>query len=194
MRVSKIIMAVGAIALLGVGVFFIYSDFMGDVDVIINPEVTVETMTADQEDAIMRHILFGEETEQGKTENGYDLDAQIASMADVQIKGKYKRTDETVVCKITAPDVYSYLMNNIDELNHLEAEELYKKVLEYVKSADCTSRTVEVEVPATYEDGKLIVDTDSVIYQDAVNGGMNSALTEIYITIIREMEKNNEEG
>ena len=38
----------------------------------------------------------------------------------------------------------------------------------------------------------MVVDTNSVKYQDAVNGGMNSALTELYMKVIDEMGQMSE--
>ncbi len=192
MKKGKGIAAIVVIAVIGLGGYYLYSHFVGNVDVVVSPQVEAESMSTEQEDAIVNEILFGEKNEKEESETNYDLDAQIASMADVQVKGKYKKNDQTVVCEITAPDVYSYMMNNVDELNKLETKELYENILAYAKSEDCAKRTVEVEVPATYEDGKLVIDTNSVKYQDAVNGGMNSALTELYMKVIDEMGQMNE--
>lgn len=189
---KKGIAAIIVIAALGAGGYYLYSHFVGNVDVVVSPQVEATAMTAEQEDTIVNEILFGEKTNEEESKEKYDLDAQIASMADVQVKGIYKKKDQTVVCKITAPDIYSYMMDNVDELNKLETKELYENILVYAQSEECAKRTVEVEVPATYENGKLVVDTSSVKYQDAVNGGMNSALTELYIKVVDEMSQMNE--
>ena len=59
----------------------------------------------------------------------------------------------------------------------------------YIQSEECGMRTVEIEVLAELQGDKLVIDTTSAKYQDAINGGMNSALTEIYVLWFMEMEK-----
>ena len=125
--------------------------------------------------------------------NTYDLDTQVANKAKVEFKEKYNKNSETVTCTVTAPDVYSYMMNNIDTLVELGEEDLYNNVLEYIKKEDCPTRTKEIELPVVYQDDKLIADTSSFEYQDAIHGGMNSAITELYILSIQSLEKSFEQ-
>lgn len=129
----------------------------------------------------------------GKTredeEQKYDLDVQVASFSKTEIIGKYDEDSTSVTCKVTAPDVYSYLMDNMESLMDMETEELYQDIMTYIQSEECKMRTVEIEVPAELQGDKLVIDTTSVKYQDAINGGMNSALTEIYVLWFMEMEK-----
>lgn len=120
--------------------------------------------------------------------NTYDLNVQVEKLATTEIIGKYGKDSTFVSCEITAPDVYSYLMNNMEILNELDTEQLYQNIMEYIKEEECPQRKVKVDIPAEYKDGKLVVDTESFEYQDAVTGGMNSALTELYLLWLTEVD------
>lgn len=126
---------------------------------------------------------------QDDEEPKYDLDVQVANFSKTEIIGKYNKDSTSVICKVTAPDVYSYLMDNMEILMDMETEELYQNIMVYIQSEECGMRTVEIEVPAELQGDKLVIDTTSAKYQDAINGGMNSALTEIYVLWFMEMEK-----
>lgn len=119
----------------------------------------------------------------------YDLDIQVASFSKTEIIGEYDKDSKFVTCKVTAPDVYSYLIENTESLINMETEELYQNIMAYIQSKECKMRTAELEVPAKMQGNKLVIDTTSAKYQDAINGGMNSALTEIYVLWFMEMNK-----
>jgi len=58
------------------------------------------------------------------------------------IVGKYSKDSTFVMCEITAPDVYSYLMENMESLNALDTEKLYRNIMEYITTEDCPQRKV----------------------------------------------------
>ena len=107
----------------------------------------------------------------------YDLDMQVADLSTIE------------TCKISAPDVYNYLMDNMESLMYMETEELYQNILMYIQNEKCKMRTVEIEIPVELQEDKLVLDTTSAKYQNAISGGMNSALTEIYILWYTEIKK-----
>lgn len=119
----------------------------------------------------------------------YDLDMQVADLSTIEIIGKYDKNSTSVTCKISAPDVYNYLMDNMESLMYMETEELYQNILMYIQNEKCKMRTVEIEIPVELQEDKLVLDTTSAKYQDAISGGMNSALTEIYILWYTEIKK-----
>lgn len=153
--------------------------------VIVNDDISTNESKKDFEEFILG--------KSNKTEEKmYDLDVQVAKFATTEIIGTYNKNSTSVTCKVTAPDVYSYLMNNMDLIEQLEIEELYQNILLYIQNEECDKRTVEIEVPAELQGNKLVIDTTYPKYQDAVNGGMNSALTEIYVLWLLEVEGKEE--
>lgn len=133
-------------------------------------------------DIVLDNQLNSSESEQ----TGQDLERELSALSKIKFKGRYDKDSTSVICEIKAPDLYSYMTEHMDSLMELSEDDLYSNILEYAKSKDCPERKVEIELPAHFEDEKLIVDTNSFAYQDAVCGGINSALSEIYVQIIQE--------
>lgn len=134
-------------------------------------------------------IVFDNQLETVESEqDGYDLEKELSALSTVKFKGSYDKDSSSVVCEIQSPDIYSFLMDNMDSMMELDENELYIKIIEYAQKKDCPTRKVEVELPAHFENEKLVVETDSFEYQDAVTGGVNSALTEIYLKALEEMQ------
>lgn len=157
-----------------------------DGEVVLEQKVEIELITNnDKTEEPEKEVVVEESTE----EQIYDLDVQVEKLATTEIIGEYDKESTSIICKVTAPNVYQYLMDNMQTLNELEVEELYQTIMQYIQSEECEKRIVEVELPAQLQDGKLVVDATTVEYQDAIHGGMNSALTEIYILFLLELEK-----
>lgn len=111
----------------------------------------------------------------------YNFESFINEKANIVFNKDYKKDSKLVTCTITAPDVYSYIINNIEELSLLTEEELYNTLLEYFGNNNYETRQVTIEVPVEYKEGKLIVDTNVFEYKDAISGGMYTVLNEVYI-------------
>ena len=157
-----------------------------DGEVVLEQKVEIELVTNnDKTEEPEKEVVV----EESIGEQIYDLDVQVEKIATTEIVGEYDKESTSVICKVTAPNVYQYLMDNMQMLNELEVEELYQTIMQYIQSEECEKRIVEVELPAQLQDGKLVVDATTVEYQDAIHGGMNSALTEIYILFLSELEK-----
>lgn len=58
------------------------------------------------------------ETEESEQE-GYDLEKELSALSEVKFKGSYDKDSTSVVCEIESPDIYSYLMENMDALMDL---------------------------------------------------------------------------
>lgn len=179
------------VSMIVVGVCCLTSCNSKKVEVVLPNESETVTVSNDFSTSESRkdfeEFITGES--QDNEESKYDLDVQVASFSKTEIIGKYDKDSTFVTCKVTAPDVYSYLMDNMESLMDMETEELYQDIMAYIQSEECKMRTVEIEVPAELQGDKLVIDTTSAKYQDAINGGMNSALTEIYVLWFMEMEK-----
>lgn len=111
----------------------------------------------------------------------YNFESFINEKANIVFNKDYKKDSKLVTCTITAPDVYSYIINNIEELSLLTEEELYNTLLGYFSNNNYETRQVTIEVPVEYKERKLIVDTNVFEYKDAISGGMYTALNEVYI-------------
>ena len=136
-------------------------------------------------------IEFHQETgysEDGATDAN-DLDLQLEQLADIKVIGKYSEKSKTVTCVITAPDLYTYIVGNMDALSKLDTEQLYEVLLDYAIDDKSPQIETELELPVEYYNEKLYVDTSSYEYQDAIHGGLNSALTELFIQSINEMQE-----
>ncbi len=127
--------------------------------------------------------------ETDETEEKYDLESKIIEKATIEFQEGYDKNSKTITCVITAPDVYSYIIDNEEMLLPLETEALYQTILDQFEGDAYAVRTVEVELPVAYQNGTLIVDTDSYEYKDAVSGGMYSALTDVYAKTIEILEE-----
>lgn len=136
-------------------------------------------------------IVFNLENEESESvkNQGYALDLELEQLANVEVKGRYNQNSETITCEITAPDMYTYVMNKVDILAEMDTEQLYEELLRYASDDTSSKRVIELELPVEYYDEKLYVDTSSFEYQDAVRGGLNSAMTELFIQSIKSMEE-----
>lgn len=134
-------------------------------------------------------IVFEQDNIGEEVENTNALDKKLESMAEVEVKGKYDKNSETVTCVVTSVDLYTYVMDNMDELAALESEQLYDHLIQYASEEDSPKISTELEVPVEYYEEKLYADTSSFEYQDAIHGGLNSALTEMFILSIEAMEE-----
>ena len=101
--------------------------------------------------------------------------------------------DKTFVkCSITAPNLYDYMSHNIDDLMRLDEEDLYQRILTYIQSENVQMRTVEVNLRIVEEENQKFIDTDNFEYQDALLGGLNSFMTDIYVAALEDIELNLE--
>lgn len=145
-----------------------------------------EILFEDDDKEIYQEIAFGNVEKPEDT--FYDLDTRIEELADIEFVGDYNKNSTFVKCRISAPDVYTYITDNFDSLINMDSESLYNEIVGYIKDEKCPIRNVEVELSAVYDNNQLVVDTTSFEYQDAIHGGLNSALTEFYIQGISEIE------
>lgn len=121
-----------------------------------------------------------------KTEENLDLENALSDVCKVNFEGKYSKKSTAVTCTFETADVYQYILENSEELMKMDEKKLYDSILDYAKDENSPRRTVTVELPAHFEEGKLVVETDSFEYQDAVTGGVNRALSELYAQILQE--------
>ena len=132
-------------------------------------------------------VVFDQE--ETYSESGYALDKELTKFAEVKVKGSYSKNSETITCVVKAPNLYDYLLNNMEELSRLDDDQLYAQLLEYASDSTTPTLETEVEIPVVYADGKLCADTSSFEYQDAVAGGLHSAMTELFIQSIKDMKE-----
>ena len=114
------------------------------------------------------------------SEKSNRLEEEIEKKTEVTIENGYNQDTGTVTCKINAPDIYSYFQEHEEELMAIEEEQLLNKILLDMEDNNFPIREVSIELPAKVTDGKIIVDTSTYEYQDAVVGGLYSYLTELY--------------
>lgn len=146
---------------------------------ILNTEVVLQ----DDAETYMNDLLelqkfvTGEaSTDPADTENPYDLESYISALSTTEVIGFYTPKSTTITCKITAPDVYSYLIENEDVIFTKETDEIYQEVIAYLSSENCPVREREIVLSARYENGTLYADTNRIEYKDAVSGGLYSAI------------------
>ena len=137
-----------------------------------------------------------EDTEsKSEPERPYDIESVVNEMAVVRFeKKKYFINAESVECTVTAPDMYSYFLENLDAMMESDEATFYDNAMEYLHSDNCKMRTVTLTLPVRYFNHKLIAETGGDEYKDAVSGGMYSALEEIArISYEEELKKAKEE-
>lgn len=136
-----------------------------------------------------------EDESKSEPERPYDIESVVNEMAVVTFeKSKYFKNTETVECTITAPDMYSYFLDNLDAMMESDEATFYNNAIEYLHSDNCKMRTVRVTLPVRLFNNKLIAETGSDAYKDAISGGMYSALEEMArISYEEEMKKSKEE-
>lgn len=113
------------------------------------------------------------------TENPYDLESYISALSSVEVTGFYTPKSSTVKCKVTAPDVYDYLIEHKDTIFAKETDEIYQEVVEYLSSENCPVRESEITLSARYKNGTLYADINTIEYKDAVSGGLYSAIGDV---------------
>lgn len=137
--------------------------------------------------------VFGNQSESSESST-YSLDKEIQAYATVEYVGFYTKNSDTVKCRVTAPDLNTFIISNEEQLMQLEQEELYARLIEYIHDPESVSTTVELELPAASIDGQLVVASESFEFQDAIHGGLYSAMTQIYIQAFNEMIEFYKEG
>lgn len=126
-------------------------------------------------------------------ENPYKLDEEIVKYSSVEFIGSYTKKSDVVKCRITAPNIHDYIMENEDQLLQLDTEEIYSQLINYVQESNFQMMTTDLDLTATYINKQLVVSSESFEFQDAIHGGLYSAMTEIYIQAFNEMIEFNEE-
>lgn len=149
---------------------------------ILNTEVVLQDDAAIYMNDLLELQTFvtGEpSTDPVYTENPYDLESYISALSSTEVIGFYTPKSTTVTCKITAPDVYSYLIEHENVIFTKETDEIYQEVIAYLSSENCPVREREIALSARYENGTLYADTNTIEYKDAVSGGMYAAIGDV---------------
>lgn len=98
------------------------------------------------------------------------------------------------VCEIEAPDLYSIVMELAEQGVEFGNEEaLHQMIMECVMDPACPKREQTVTVPVVKRDGNWYADTNSEDYQDAVMGGLYTAMNELAQKMLEEMIRQMEE-
>ncbi len=130
----------------------------------------------------------GESTinEKAADDKKYDIVKRIEEVSEINIKN-YNEKDGTATCEIKAPNLYTYVMDNLDDISAQSDEEAYLGIIEYLNSGDYATKVTEITAYATIEDNKLIIDDTSFEFQDAFHGGINSLMTDLVIFGLNEI-------
>ena len=129
---------------------------------------------------------------QSEAENDkqYDIDKKIEEVSEIRIID-YKEDEGTAVCDIKAPDIYSFVVGNIDVIDEQSDEETYDYLCSYLDNGDYKIRRSKITVDAIVDNNILIIDDTSYEFQDAIHGGINSLMTDFLINGLNDMSKEN---
>ncbi|MDO5415792.1 MAG: hypothetical protein Q4F29_01210 [Lachnospiraceae bacterium] len=131
-------------------------------------------------------VKTGEEAESGDAgPESADYVNELSSLAEIRVK---KVKGGHAVCEIEAPDVYSMVMEFAEQgMTFEDEEQLHQAIMEYVEEPECPKREQTVKVPVVKRDGSWYADTKSEEYQDAVTGGLYTAMNEMAQKMLEEM-------
>lgn len=90
-----------------------------------------------------------------------DLNALLEDQSTIELAGEYDEATQSVKCKITSPDVYSYVRKNQEKLKNQSKEAVYEKLADLIKNGQIPTKTTEVTLPAKYNNGQVQIDADS---------------------------------
>lgn len=119
-------------------------------------------------------------------ENPFDIESEVREIAESKL-GKYDKESGTIECTVSAPDVYAFLMDNQETFVELNDEDLYKTIHDAIQNKELGTRKVKITLSVQEVNGAVIANTDSDEYRDAVSGGMYSALSDIYASILSDV-------
>lgn len=160
--------------------------FRGKVEVVLdtdyaNPEIS-------EEEKEYWDFVYGEADVLAEN----DLLNRVYEQTEIDIIGSYTKNSELVEVNVVAPDIYGYVMDNLDILMNLEEEVLHDHIMEYIDNPDSPRREENIKLHAEFINDTLVVNTDTFEYQDAISGGLHSVMTDIYVEIISGMGDLNE--
>ncbi|MBR5453944.1 MAG: zinc ribbon domain-containing protein [Clostridia bacterium] len=121
------------------------------------------------------------------TEKGPIVDAMLPYLDAKRVKVNGFFGKSTVVYEISAPDMESFI-KGLDGDTIESREQLLDMITEYARTAPRSSRTVEIN----YHRRGLFSwygNYDTPEFLDAVTGGINTAYTELYREMMREIEE-----
>ena len=148
-----------------------------------------QTMTREEMEAFLPDMpvrTAGDEEESGAVDTQtYDLEALVAQQAQV-VAGEVQ--DGNITCTVTAPDMYTMMMDYLASGQEMTLEAYYAAAQAYLAQAECSQRVVEITVPVWEQNGELVPDPLAPEYVDAVSGGMYSALREIAGQLLQDMQ------
>ena len=147
--------------------------------------VKISELLSQESEEVKDSSVTDSEKDTHNVASKYDIDKRIEQESVVTVK-QYNEVDGSVVCEIKAPDIYSYVMDNIDTIYAQTEDETYEYIVSYLESRDYKLRTVEITVNAAMQDDKYIIDDMSFEFQDAIHGGLDTLMTELVIIGLQE--------
>lgn len=121
--------------------------------------------------------------------NGEQIEESFSDRMEEYVTIEYPffstRFSDELECEVTYPDLKSYWLENQDELVKLDQESLSERLL--MACETCSRKTASLTFPAEYDNGFLLLDSDSFEYQNCITGGMLELAAELYSEAVNEI-------